>query len=197
MMGDNATGSPQSVALSGTGVQPLTLGAGPGGSTTATVPSGQPATYNLSLSSSSGFSGTATLTCTGAPQYATCSVAPSTLTLPAGGSANFSVTVSTSTSQTAYLPQKANTFLAGLGLLSLFSAPMILFARKRTPVKILMLYVAAALLIPLAACSGGSGSKGNPPPVNPAVTPPGTYTLTVTAAAGAKTVAQNLTLIVQ
>jgi hypothetical protein len=82
-LSDNATGSPQSIALSGTGVQPLTLGAGSGGSTSATVPSGQPATYNLSLSSSSGFSGTATLTCTGAPQYATCYIVPSTLTLPA------------------------------------------------------------------------------------------------------------------
>ncbi|HTF66437.1 MAG TPA: choice-of-anchor D domain-containing protein [Edaphobacter sp.] len=55
---DNATGSPQTVTLSGTGVvQALTLGVGTGGSTTTTVASGQAATYNLSLSGSPGFSG--------------------------------------------------------------------------------------------------------------------------------------------
>jgi len=82
---DNATGSPQTVPLSGTGVQPLSLGFGTGGSTTTTVASGQAATYNLSLSGSPGFSGTVGLSCSGAPQNATCSIVPSTVTLPGRG----------------------------------------------------------------------------------------------------------------
>jgi Abnormal spindle-like microcephaly-assoc'd, ASPM-SPD-2-Hydin/Beta-propeller repeat/Lactonase, 7-bladed beta-propeller len=196
---DNATGSPQTVTLSGTGVQPLTLGVGTGGSTTATVASGQTATYNLSLSGSAGFSGTVALTCSGAPQNATCSIVPSTVTLPGGGSANFAVTVSTS-AQTAYLEARSDTIVAGLGLFSLFTAPIFLLIRKRLPTRkwtssqIQMLWV-SALLITLAACSGGS--KGSSQPVSPEVTPPGTYALTVTAAAGNTTVSQKLTLVVQ
>jgi HYDIN/CFA65/VesB family protein len=191
---DNATGSPQTVTLSGTGVQPLTLGVGTGGSTTTTVVSGQAATYNLSLSGSPGFSGTVALTCSGAPQNATCSIVPSTVTLPAGGSANFAVTVSTSV-QTAYLKPRSDTIVAGLGLFSLFSAPIFLLIRKWTRTQIQMLCAASALLITLTACSGGS--KGSSQPVSPAVTPPGTYALTVTAAAGNTTVSQKLTLVVQ
>jgi hypothetical protein len=43
-MSDNATCSPQTVTLSGAGVQLLTLGVGTGGSTTTTVAGGQAAT---------------------------------------------------------------------------------------------------------------------------------------------------------
>jgi hypothetical protein len=197
---DSATGSPQTVTLSGTGVQPLILGVGTGGSTTATVASGQTATYNLSLSGSPGFSGLVALTCSGAPQNATCSIVPSTVTLPGGGSANFSVTVSTS-AQTAYLRLRSDTTVAGLGLFTLFTAPIFLLVRKRIPThnwnstKIQVLCAASALLITLTACSGGS--KGSSQPVSPAVTPPGTYALTVTAAAGSTTVSQKVTLVVQ
>ncbi|WP_353072170.1 choice-of-anchor D domain-containing protein [Tunturiibacter gelidiferens] len=199
-LSDNATGSPQTVTLSGAGVQPLTLGVGTGGSTTTTVTGGQTATYNLSLSGSPGFSGTVALTCSGAPQNATCSIVPSTVTLPGGGSANFAVTVSTS-AQTAYLEARSNTIVAGLGLFSLFTAPIFLLIRKRLPTRkwtstqIQMLCAASALLITLTACSGGS--KGSSQPVSPAVTPPGTYALSVTAVAGNTTVSQKLTLVVQ
>jgi hypothetical protein len=197
---DNATSSPQTVTLSGTGVQPLTLGVGTGGATTTTVASGQTATYNLSVSGSPGFGGTVALTCSGAPQNATCSIVPSTVTLQGGGSANFSVTVSTS-AQTAYLGLRSDTIVASLGLFSLFTAPIFLLVRKRLPAhkwnstKIQVLCAASALLITLTACSGGS--KGSSQPVSPAVTPPGTYALTVTAAAGNTTVSQKLTLVVQ
>jgi hypothetical protein len=197
---DNATGSPQTVALSGTGVQSLILGVATGGSATTTVASGQAATYNLSLLGSPGFSGTVALTCSGAPQNATCSIVPSILTLPAGGLANFAVTVSTSV-QTAYLKLRPDTIVAGLGLFSLFTAPIFLLIRKGTPARmwtrtqIQMLCAVSALLITLTACSGGS--KGSSQPVSPAKTPPGTYALTVTAAAGSTTVSQKLTLAVQ
>ena len=67
--------------------------------------------------------------------------------------------------------------------------------RKWTSSQIPMLCAASALLIALTACSGGS--KGSSQPVSPAVTPPGTYALTVTAAAGNTTVSQKLTLVVQ
>jgi hypothetical protein len=47
----------------------------------------------------------------------------------------------------------------------------------------------------LMACGGGS--KGNSQRVSPAVTPPGTYALAVTAVAGNTAVSQKLTLVIQ
>jgi len=70
---DDAPGSPQQVSLSGTGISSsLALGVAPGGSSSATVAAGAMATYKLSIGGS-GFSGIASLTCTGAPQAANCS----------------------------------------------------------------------------------------------------------------------------
>jgi hypothetical protein len=101
----------------------------------------------------------------------------------------------------AYFKARSDTIVAGFGLFSLFSAPIFLLIRKRpltrkwAPTQIRMLCAASPLLITLSACSGGS--KGSSQPVSPAVTPPGTYALTVTAAAGNRTVSQQLTLVVQ
>jgi hypothetical protein len=72
---DNAAGSPQSAALMGT-TSDLSLSAAPGSSTSATLTAGQTATFNLQISPVNGFSGTVTLTCTGAPANATCSSTP-------------------------------------------------------------------------------------------------------------------------
>ena len=82
---DSAASSPQTVALSGTGVASgFTIGAASGGSTSATVTNGQTATYSLSLTGSAGTSGTVTLACTGAPAGATCTIAPAALNLVSG-----------------------------------------------------------------------------------------------------------------
>jgi Abnormal spindle-like microcephaly-assoc'd, ASPM-SPD-2-Hydin/HYDIN/CFA65/VesB-like, Ig-like domain/Beta-propeller repeat len=196
---DNAGGSPQAVSLSGNGTEQATISPGSGGSTTATVSSGMAATYNLTLSGGTGLNGTVSLACTGAPQNANCSIAPATLTLPAGGSVNFTVTVSTTATQAAYLPQRSNVMMAGLGLLSLGSVPVLLLFRRqlRISTRTLCAVCAFTMLAVLTACGGG-GHMGGAQPTNPAATtPPGTYTLTVTASAGSATVAQKLTLVVQ
>lgn len=195
---DNASGSPQGVSLTGNGTEQATISPGSGGSTTATVSSGMPATYNLTLSGGTGLNGTVSLACTGAPQNASCSIAPATLTLPAGGSVNFTVTVSTTATQAAYLPQRSNIMMAGLGLLSLGSVPALLLLRRqlRISTKTLCAVCAFTMLAVVTGCGGG-GHMGGSQPTNPAVTPPGTYTLTVTASAGSATIAQKLTLVVQ
>ena len=195
---DNASSSPQAVSLIGNGTEPASIGPGNGSATTATVPSGTTATYNLTLSGGTGLSGAVSLACTGAPQNATCSITPPTLTLPVGGSANFTVTVLTTASQSAYLPQHSNIMTAGLSLLSLASVPVLLQIRRKLPVSTRVLCAISAFIVlaVLTGCGGGS-HMGGTQPVNPAVTPAGTYTLTVTASAGSATVAQKLTLIVQ
>lgn len=191
---DNANGSPQVVTLTGNGVAPLTIGSGNGGSTTATVSSGQSATYALSLSGGPGFSGTVTLTCTGAPQNAACSIAPATEILSPGGSANFTVTVSTGAAKTAYLPQGQRPVMAALGFLSFLSLPVLLLLRKQLPTRTLMLSAATAFLLSgLTACGSNGGSQAG----TSAATVPGTYTLTVTASTASAAVTQTLTLVVQ
>lgn len=71
---DNAAGSPQTVPFTGTGGAPgLGLGVASGSSNSATVTAGQAANYKLSIGGA-GVSGMATLTCTGAPTGATCSL---------------------------------------------------------------------------------------------------------------------------
>jgi Abnormal spindle-like microcephaly-assoc'd, ASPM-SPD-2-Hydin/Beta-propeller repeat len=195
---DNASGSPQAVSLTGNGTEQATISPGNGSSTTTTVSSGMTATYNLTLSGGTGLSGTVLLACTGAPQNASCSIAPSTLNLPAGGSANFTVTVLTAASQSAYLPQHSNIMMAGLGLLSLASVPVVLLLRRQLLRSTRMLCAIGAFIV-LAALTGcgGGGHMGGTQQIAPAFTPPGSYTLTVTATAGNTTVAQKLTLIVQ
>ncbi len=195
---DNASDSPQAVSLTGNGTEQATISPGSGSSTTVTVSSGMTAIYNLTLSGGTGLSGAVSLACTGAPQNASCSVAPATLNLPAGGSGNFTVMVLTIASQAAYLPQHSNIMMAGLDLLSLASVPVLLLLRKQLRLSTRMLCAISAFIMLAAAIGcGGGGHTGGTQPTNPAVTPPGTYTLTVTASAGNATVAQKLTLIVQ
>jgi hypothetical protein len=87
---DNAPGSPQNVALSGTGLD-FTLAASPGSSTSATVAPGQSATYTLTMAGEGGFNQSVSFACTGPPSESTCAVSPN----PATPGTNLTVTVTT------------------------------------------------------------------------------------------------------
>jgi FG-GAP-like repeat/Cep192 domain 4 len=100
---DNAPGSPQTVALSGTGTD-FTVAPASGSSSTSTVTAGQTATFNLAFSGTAGFSGTAALTCSGAPLLATCTINPSSLALSGTTPADTTVTITT-TARGMVLPQ--------------------------------------------------------------------------------------------
>ena len=90
---DNAPGSPQTIALSGTG-QDFTLAAGSGSPTTVTVAPGSTASYTLSVGGEGGFNQSVSFTCTGAPSEATCTVSPSPVT-PGSSATNITVSVTT------------------------------------------------------------------------------------------------------
>ena len=82
---DNATGSPQTVALSGTGVtSQVIISVPPGGSTTATTVPGGTAYYGLVIQGAEGISGTVQLGCVPSSPVITCKVIPSTVTLNGG-----------------------------------------------------------------------------------------------------------------
>ena len=199
---DNATGSPHTVALSGTGTD-FSITAAQGTQTTSTVVAGQTATYNLAFSGTPGFTGTVALTCTGAPSLSTCTITPSSLSL--SGTNNMTTTVSISTTARGMavpldlppqpmVPPRAPVWWLALAAL-LASVTFALRRRPRglEPVRVGLvtaLFVALLATVALTSCGGGSGAPPNPG------TPSGTYNLTVTARAtsGSATLTHTTTL---
>jgi len=91
---DNAANSPQTLAVSGTGAAPtLGLAVPSGSSSSATVAAPATASYTLAIGGG-GMSGTASLTCSGAPKGAVCSV-PATISVAAATASTFTVSVTT------------------------------------------------------------------------------------------------------
>jgi hypothetical protein len=86
-----------------------------GKSASATVSRGQTATYTVNVAPSGGTANyNTTFACAGAPQEATCTVSPSSLTLGPTGSENVTVTVTT-TAPSAVLFPAGPRFPAGIG----------------------------------------------------------------------------------
>jgi hypothetical protein len=211
---DNASGSPQRVSLTGTGLD-FTLAAAAGSTTTTTVTAGQTAIYNLNLTATPGFNATINFTCTGAPSLATCTVSPSALT-PSGSSANgITVTVSTATSSivppqlrlvplgggypaypwTAIGLLLSAALAVGLATRAHWGAPGRGTGSTRMSFNISIIAgVLVALALIVSGCGGG-GSGGGAPIHNPG-TPAGTYTLmlTGTATSGSTTLTNDLKL---
>lgn len=205
---DNVTGSPQMIALVGAGTD-FSFGAASGGSTSATVSAGQPATYNLQLNPLGGFTGSVTLACTGAPTQATCASSAATVTASGTSPVAFQVNVTT-TARSLALPvtnlrprPHAPQFLLPFSVLCLvfvlavalkFAASGGLqFVRAWAPAATMLLCLAA--LLTSSGCGGGN-SSGPPPPPPAGGTPAGTYTLTVTGTSQGqnRTVALTLTV---
>jgi hypothetical protein len=201
---DNATGSPLTVALSGTGTD-FNITAAQGSQTTATVVAGQTATYNLAFSGTPSFTGTVALICTGAPSLSTCTITPSSLSLSGTSTGNATVSVSTTARGIAmprHLPSQRVMPLGGpvwwLALVTLLaSATFAMLGRLRGLESVRLGLVTALLFLAivatgaLASCGGGSGA----PPPRPG-TPIGAYNLTVTATvtSGSATLAHKTTL---
>ena len=188
---DNAASSPQSLQLTGTGVD-FTLTAN--GSSTQSISAGLEAVYPLLLSSAAGVPGTVAFACTGVPANAACVVNPSTSAL--GGTATITVTVATSVAS-LHMPQLPGNdpmtwlvFLLPVGLLGLRGGG----ARQMLAIATLCCLVLIAgcgssRMIP--ATTGGSSTN----PVTP--TPSGTYIIVVSGTSAGLTRSINLSLIVQ
>jgi 6-phosphogluconolactonase len=223
---DNASGSPQTVALSGTAQTPFTLRLN---SSTSTIQVGQTAQYDLTVVPHAGFAGGVQLACAGEPEQATCEVLPPSLYLNGGVPAQFSVKVFTSAPSTLLpllkrfdppenyehsLPLLTPaTILAALFLLS-FSFSMDLETcpgRRHKPNRAILALVICASLVSVA-CSGPAGpstahstsppTSASPPSEGPAPSPTGgtaagQYSLTVTASFGVVTESIPLSLSIQ
>ncbi len=189
---DDAANSPQTINVSGNANLAITLGPAPNGSTSATVTAGQTAQYNLQMTPGTGYSGTVSFACSGAPLGAVCP-APASLSAANGATVSFTVTVSTSGS--ASLPTshpKRLIPLSGLRLLPLLALAIFLINAfksgwnlRNTPHAMPFVSSAALaaifffLMIHAVGCGGGSASVTTAP----IVTPAGTSTITLTPSA--------------
>lgn len=199
---DSASGSPHSVSLTGIGTD-FSLAAGTGAncptggncSTSTVITAGQSATYNLQVSPDSGFNGTVTLSCSGAPSPSTCSVSPTSV--PPNGTSNYSFTVTVAnTSGVAVTPflqprdtMRPRTLPLGLLILALVLALMLLtrwVSPDRRP-KYVLVPIWGLFLLCLTytgGCSGLHTVHNQKQPVN--------ATLTITGSSSS--VSHNLSL---
>ncbi|MCU1304671.1 MAG: repeat containing protein [Candidatus Sulfotelmatobacter sp.] len=193
----NSFGPSQVIVLQGAGNPGFALTSPGNVPPSQTVSAGQSAIYNLNLISG-GYFGNVALSCSGAPQYATCTVNPSSIALANNQQA--ALTVSISTSQLALAAAKGNwDVLAGGFLLAVAFAP--LGFRKETLQRKLRAICPVARIVPLIFLAGiavscGGSSGGAPGPSSHTVST-GTYTLQLAATSGGMAQNINLTLKVQ
>jgi hypothetical protein len=194
---DNATGSPQTVALSGTGVtSQVIISIAPGGSSSATTVSGGTAVYGLTITGGPGVTGTVQLGCVPSSVLITCNVIPASVTLN-GGTTEVAFAIQTfcqgATTSTGFVAPVGGVG-GGLGLLLVslvFGGAMWMFRGNRR----VALTFATLLLVAL-----GSAACSNSLPQGPnGATPAGTYTLSLTTTLNGQTQTLNnfLTLVVK
>ena len=197
---DDAPNSPQTVDLSGIASPAFTIAPAAGSSLSATVTAGQTAQFNLQVTPGTGFAGTLTFACAGAPTAAACTAPPS-VQLVSGSSSNFSVMVTT-TGTGAIVPishpLRVPPSLAPLAIFFTVTCLLLLFSRKTQTARgffrpamrfALSGAVAATLLVEIlwsAGCGGGGSSTASlvqPQPPQGIVTPSGTFALTLSLSA--------------
>jgi hypothetical protein len=187
---DNASGSPQSVSLTGTGSNStgdFSLSASP---TSGTITAGQSAAFALTVSPSGGFSQTVGLACSGALQAGTCTISPSSVTLNGSNASTTNIMVTT-TARGILWPQPGprwifprlpamgkHTELTKILWLMAILALLGLLTGRRRQVR-LTLGFAIVMGVLGAGCTGVVKST-----TIVSGTPAGTYTLTLTGASG-------------
>jgi hypothetical protein len=185
---DNTAHSPQAVALSGTG---MSLGLG-SSNPSATIAAGQTASYTFSIGGSA-FSGTATLTCTGVPTAANCSL-PASENVSATTASTFTVTVTTTAPTTAARVPSSFRHSGWLWAMALVGTVILPGSSSRRRTSRLLLGLPIILLLFICSCGGTGGNRCEACSTG---TPAGKYTLTVAATSGPMSQSQPLTLIVQ
>jgi hypothetical protein len=180
---DSASGSPQTVALTGA-EQDFSVTASP--PTMATVSAGQTANYSLALTPENGFSQTVALTCSGAPTFSTCVVSPSSVPLNGTGTTSIAVTITTASPSQGALtsfrfgsPDTKNRLLTTAALFLMIILAVSLFCRdserfSRTHAVSIACLLAAVMF--MSSCIGfvtkANVSTG---------TPTGNYAITISA----------------
>jgi hypothetical protein len=206
---DTAPNSPQTILLSGAGID-YSLGPASGSSDSTTVSAGETALFSIQLSATGGFTPSdqlsISITCSGAPQNAICSVPSQAVVARPASPATFDVSVSTRANSMS-LPSSSNRpFMWQLvAALLLISASLLLrlltsdeqkkmnrwtriVAFAHSSGSALSLIIAILFMI---GCGSSSSPSAN------LLTPPGRYQITITAKAGTVSHSTQLTLTVR
>ncbi|MGC1684616.1 MAG: choice-of-anchor D domain-containing protein, partial [Candidatus Acidiferrales bacterium] len=211
---DNAPASPQTMALSGAAVD-YSVGVAPGAPQSIVVTAGQTANYNLQVSPLGGFTGAVNLTCSGAPELATCSISTPAVNITGASAVGFSVSVVTTAASASSpsaifrvtpgrssrdfmrriraFPRFVFGFMAILLLIAGASATRSIW---RVHALVTIPALCLAILFILVGCGGGGGG-GGAQTTSTLGTPAGIYTLTVTGTVQSVTRTVPLTLEVQ
>jgi hypothetical protein len=185
---DNASGSPQTTSLTGTGTAAPSFIV----SSTATAQTVQPggaATYSITATAQNGtFPSPVTLAASGLPTGATASFSPTSIT-PGSTSGSSTLTIQTSAVATATPLKNPQWPLAApvLALIGLFFLPG--KKHRRWITLTLLLFATLGAFTALTACGGGFGLVR--------VIPPTSYTITVTGTSGAEQQTTTVQLTVQ
>jgi hypothetical protein len=173
----------------------------------ATIKAGQQAQFTLTLTPFAGFRQAVNLSCSGAPQNATCAVAPTTVTLDGTNAATAAVTVSTksATAAASFIP--GSSWIWTAIALSMFAFLGMGFRRTPTAREGRLGFAVVLAVGMLASCGGGGGGGGGSPSSTPGSgtpapssnpgTPAGSYTVTVTESSGSITHTTQLPIQVQ
>ncbi len=193
--------APITAQLTGTGIG---FQLAPTSPTSQTVSSGNAASYSLQLTPVNGSAGTAVLTCANLPPNSTCTVAPTNASL--NNPSNIQVAIATGVGSAArvhrasmlgWLPWPIGLAILITTLAGIRRDQSTLQASTR---RLLLTIVLIGLIGNMVACGKGGGLLGtgtpNPLPGN-STTPPGVYTVSVSAAAGGLDKSVSLTVQVQ
>ena len=201
LIADDASGSPQTISLNATANPAFTFGPAPNGSTTETVSAGQTAQFLLQLTPGSGYSGSVSMSCSGAPFGAMCQV-PTSVPIANGAPAPFTVSVSTSGGALLH-PWSPRRFVHpdSLGVLLLLALALIsvramknrwmldgkVSVRRLAWSGVVTAILFCSVIFAIGCGSSGSTFSATSPPPPPPATPAGTFTIMVTPAAMSST----------
>jgi hypothetical protein len=189
---DDASGSPQTFTLSGTGFTDFGLNTLLPDDT-RTIFGGQTALYPMTLLGATippgptAFNGLVSFSCSNLPQGASCAFSPGSVQLQSGNEfMDVGLNVGTTARPTASLHNPG--FNLWYSLAAVFALVLGASRRRFKRIGISLLFMALVFAI---SCGGGSSSK-----VPPGPTPAGTFTFTVNATSNSVTHSKNLVLVV-
>jgi hypothetical protein len=184
---DDASGSPQTFTLSGTGFTDFGLNMFLTASNSQTVTAGQTATYTMSVAGVPGQTGVVNLSCSNLPPGASCAFSPIPVALiPNNEFMNFALNVSTTARPAASLHPPG--LKLWYSLAAIFALALV---ASRKPFKRLAI-LACFLILGLVTSCGGGSSSGPPPP-----TPAGTFSFVVNGNSNGVTHSKAMVLVVK
>jgi hypothetical protein len=189
---DDASGSPQTFTLSGTGFTDFGLNMLVPGTNTQTVTAGQGIDYQLTLSGAAippgptAFTGLVSFSCGNLPQGASCTFSPASESLGSTGEfLDFNLNVTTTARPAASLHNPGSRLWYSLAAVF---ALVLGASRRRLRLGLVLCFIMLAFTI---SCGGGSSKVPSGP------TPAGTFQFTVNATSNGVTHSKTLVLVVK